>query len=276
METLMTERSWRTIALVGVAAALLSSFIATSLSAQQPSQAGDEIDALRRQASQLSRAGKFVEAIPISRRALALAEQQHTPDHPKVAETLNDLAYLYFVEHRHSEAEPLYRRLLSTYETVPGHDDGEVWNTLRHLKAICDAQDRRTEVDVLATRMQAIESNISAPFDVVIEPQEIITTDLKRFRLTDCGSIWFEVSDPQTFLIYYGSVDRARRFNTLVVTALFRRTLGSKSWAQIREQSDAIVQEIKGLLDADVNSAGIAVRDMKADLRTCAIPIPGP
>lgn len=258
------------------AAVLLVSCITTSLPAQQPSGPGDDIDVLRRQASQLSRAGKFAEAIPVSRRALVLAEQQFAPDHPKVAETLNDLAYLYFVEHRHAEAEPLYRRLLSIYETVPGHDDGEVWYTLRHLKAIYDGQDRRADVEALAARMQAIESNISAPFDVVIEPQEIITTDLKRFRLTDCGSIWFEVSDPQTFLIYYGSVDRARRFNMLVVTALFRRTLGNKSWAQIGEQAEAIAQEIKGLLDADVNRTGIAVRDMKTDLRTCAIPIPRP
>jgi len=265
--------SWRTIAPTMAAAVLLVSLIATSLLAQQPS---DDIDALRRQASQLSRAGKYAEAIPISRRALALAEQQLAPDNPKVAEALNDLAYLYFVEHRHSEAEPLYRRLLSTYETVPGHDDGAIWNTLRHLKAIHDAQDRRTDVEALAARMQAIESKISAPFDIVIEPQEIISTDRKRFRLTDCGPISFEVSDPQTFLIHYGSVERARRFNALLITSLFRRTIGSKSSAQVREQAEAIAQEIKGLIDADVNSAGVSVRDMKVDLRACASLLPGP
>ena len=44
------------------AAVLLVSCIATSLPAQQPSGAGDDIDALRRQASQLSRTGKFAEA----------------------------------------------------------------------------------------------------------------------------------------------------------------------------------------------------------------------
>jgi tetratricopeptide (TPR) repeat protein len=272
----MTERSWQTVASTMAAAVLLVSCIATSLSAQQPGQAGDEIDALRRQASQLSRAGKFAEAIPISRRALVLAEQQFAPDHPKVAEALNDLAYLYFVEHRHSEAEPLYRRLLSGYDNVPRDQDGEVWNTLRHLKAIYDGQDRQTDVEVLAARMRAIENKVSSPFDIAIEPQEIITTDRKRVRLTDCGPIWFEVSDPQNFLIHYGSVDRARRFNTAVVTSAFRRTLGSKSSAQIREQAEATAQEIKGLIDADVNSAGVSVRDVEVDLRACAIPAPGP
>jgi tetratricopeptide (TPR) repeat protein len=277
---MMTKRSWWTMMLRMAAAALLSSVIATSLLAQllaqQPSQAGDEIDALRQQASRLSRAGKFAEAIPISRRALALAEQRFAPDHPKVADTLKDLAYLYFVEQRHAEAEPLYRRVLRIYETVPGHDDGEVWYTLRYLKAISDGQDRRADVDALAARMQAIESRISAPFDVMIEPQEIISTDLKRFRLTDCGPISFEVNDPQSFLIQYGSVERARRFNRLVITSLFRRTLGGRSSAQIRDQAAAIAQEIKQLIDAEVNSAGLSVRAMTADLRTCAAPVPGP
>jgi tetratricopeptide (TPR) repeat protein len=272
-EAIMTGRSWRTIAPTMAAAVLLLSLIPTSLPAQQPS---DDIDALRRQASQLSRAGKYAEAIPISRRALVLAEQQLAPDNPKVAEALNDLAYLYFAEHRMSEAEPLYRRLLSTYETVPGHDDGEVWSTLRHLKAIHDAQDRLTDVETLAARMRAIEDKISAPFAVAIEPQEIISTDRKRFRLTDCGPISFEVSDPQTFLIHYGSVERARRFNTLLIASLFRRTLGSKSSTQVREQAEAIAQEIKGLIDADVNSGGVSVRDMNVDLTACAAAIPGP
>jgi hypothetical protein len=41
----------------------------------QQADGGDEIETLRRHASQLSREGRFAEAVPIWRRALMLAER---------------------------------------------------------------------------------------------------------------------------------------------------------------------------------------------------------
>ena len=175
----MAGRFWRTLAPTLFVAALLLTVLAGALPAQPPAQAGDEIEVLRRQASQLSRAGKYAEAIPISQRALMLAEQRFSPVDPKVAPALNDLAYLYFALNCHSEAEPLYRRLLSIHDNDPGRDDGDVWGVLRRLEAVYDAQGRENEAAPLAARARAIESKVSAPYDVGIASQEIITTDLQ-------------------------------------------------------------------------------------------------
>ena len=268
----MAGRFGRTLAPTLFVAALLLTVLAGALPAQPPAQAGDEIEVLRRQASQLSRAGKYAEAIPISQRALMLAEQRFSPVAPKVAPALNDLAYLYFALNRHSEAEPLYRRLLSIHDNDPGRDDGDVWGVLRRLEAVYDAQGRENEAAPLAARARAIESKVSAPYDVGIASQEIITTDLKRLQLTDCGTIRFDVADPQKFLIYFGSVERARRYNGIAITSLLRRLLGSKTSTEIIEQAQSVVQEIRQLIDLDVEHAGISVRDMNVDLRSCATP----
>ena len=268
----MAGPSGRALAPTFFVAALLLTVLAGALPAQPPAQAGDEIEVLRRQAGQLSRAGKHAEAIPISQRALMLAEQRSSPVDPKVAPVLDDLAYLYFAVQRHSEAEPLYRRLLSIHDSDPGRLDGDVWIVLRRLEAVYGALGREIEAAPLAARARAIESKVSAPYDVGIPSQEIITTDLKRLQLTDCGTIRFDVVEPQKFLIYYGSVERARRSNGTVITSLVRRTLGSKTSTQIIEQAKSVAQEIKQLIDTDVEHAGISVRQINADLGACAIP----
>jgi Tetratricopeptide repeat len=53
-----------------------------------------------------------VEAEPLLRRALAIAEQSFGPEHPEVAIQLNNLAGLLYSANRLEEAEPLMRRHL--------------------------------------------------------------------------------------------------------------------------------------------------------------------
>jgi len=239
--------------------------------AQQPAHV-NEITALRRQTSQLSQAGKFAEAVPLSQRALALAEQQFEPAHPEVAATLRDLAYLYLAQDRYSDAEPLYKRVLSIYDTAPGYADGEIWNALSLLETLYVAQGRLSEAEPLALRARSIERKVSAPFGVDIKARGIITTDLKRLLLTNCGAVWFGVSDPRDFLVQFGNIELAQVYSGSIITAAFRKALGNKAAAQIREQPEAVLPEIRLLIDANTRHTGLFVREIKADLRACMTP----
>jgi hypothetical protein len=62
------------------------------------------------QIAELSRAGKYSEAIPLARRLLADMEKVHGPDHRDVAASLNNLALLYGSQGQDADAEPLYKR----------------------------------------------------------------------------------------------------------------------------------------------------------------------
>ena len=60
--------------------------------------------------------GRYAEAEPLYKRALAIPEKALGPDHPSVGTSLNNLAGLYRAQGRYAEAEPLYKRALAIRE----------------------------------------------------------------------------------------------------------------------------------------------------------------
>ena len=60
--------------------------------------------------------GRFAEAEPLYRRALAAQERALGPDHPDVGTSLNELAGLYQALGRTAEAEQLMKRALAIRE----------------------------------------------------------------------------------------------------------------------------------------------------------------
>jgi len=54
--------------------------------------------------------GRYQEAIPFAEEVLRLSEDEFGPDHPDIAQSLNNLAVLYKTQGRYAEAEPLYKR----------------------------------------------------------------------------------------------------------------------------------------------------------------------
>ena len=57
--------------------------------------------------------GRYAEAEPLYKRALAIREKTLGPDHPDVANSLNNLAGLYQDQRRYADAESLYKRTLA-------------------------------------------------------------------------------------------------------------------------------------------------------------------
>ena len=60
--------------------------------------------------------GRYADAEPLYKRALAICEKALGPDHPDVAASLNDLAALYSKQGRYADAEPLIKRALAIRE----------------------------------------------------------------------------------------------------------------------------------------------------------------
>ena len=70
--------------------------------------------------------GRYAEAEPLYKRALAIREKALGPDHPDVGTRLNNLAGLYRAQGRYAEAEPLYQRALAIREKALGPDHPDV------------------------------------------------------------------------------------------------------------------------------------------------------
>ena len=62
--------------------------------------------------------GRYAEAEPLHKRALAIREKVFGGEHRNVATSLNNLALLYWDQSRYAEAEPLYKRALAILEKV--------------------------------------------------------------------------------------------------------------------------------------------------------------
>ena len=84
--------------------------------------------------------GKYGEAEPLYRRALAIREKSLGSDHPQVATSLNNLAGLYHGQGKYDEAEPLFRRALAIREKSLGSDHPHVAISLNNLAELYRGQ----------------------------------------------------------------------------------------------------------------------------------------
>jgi tetratricopeptide (TPR) repeat protein len=74
-----------------------------------PAQRLFEASALNKRAIELDNAGRYSDAEPLYKSALAMREKTLGPDHPDVAVSLNNVAVLYRRQGRYAEAEPLFK-----------------------------------------------------------------------------------------------------------------------------------------------------------------------
>ncbi|WP_439399969.1 tetratricopeptide repeat protein [Bradyrhizobium sp. PMVTL-01] len=61
------------------------------------------------------RQGRFTEAEPLFKRAVAVSEKSLSREHPDVGRALSNLATLYVKQEHFAEAEPLFQRALAIY-----------------------------------------------------------------------------------------------------------------------------------------------------------------
>jgi CHAT domain-containing protein len=122
-----------------------------------------EATALSAQIAELSRAGKYSEAIPLAQRQLESQEKAYGPLNRDVAAALNNLAQLYGSQGRDTEAEPLLRRAIAILEKLNGLDSAEGAPELNNLAALYQRQERYADAEPLFKRALAIREKSLPP-----------------------------------------------------------------------------------------------------------------
>jgi tetratricopeptide (TPR) repeat protein len=109
-----------------------------------------------RSSSELYEQGRFQEAIPHAKKALALAEQEIGTDDVAFAGLLDNLAALYEAEMHYTQAQTLYRRALDIRVKAFGPRHPEVIKSLINLALTYDAlgqYDAAEKMDARATEI---------------------------------------------------------------------------------------------------------------------------
>ena len=100
--------------------------------------------------------GKYAEAEPLHKRALAIHEKTLGPEHSGLALGLNNLAMLYHDQGKYSEAEPLHKRALAIWEKALGPNHPYVATGLENYAVLLRKTERTSEADNLDSRATAI------------------------------------------------------------------------------------------------------------------------
>jgi tetratricopeptide (TPR) repeat protein len=98
----------------------------------------------------------YAESEPLRQRALKVREKALCPDHPDVAQSLNNLAELYRVQGKYNLAEPLYQRGLAIIEKALGPDHAHVGSVCNNLAALYQAQGKYELAEPLHQRALTI------------------------------------------------------------------------------------------------------------------------
>ena len=93
--------------------------------------------------------GRYGEAEPLHRQALAIRQKVLGTEHPDTALSLNNLAAVLDAQGRYGEVEPLYRRALAIKEKVLGAEHPDTALSLNNLAGVLDAQGRYGEAELL-------------------------------------------------------------------------------------------------------------------------------
>jgi CHAT domain-containing protein/tetratricopeptide (TPR) repeat protein len=123
----------------------------------------DELTALNLRISELYRAGKYAEAIPLAERSLELTSSQKGQDHLDTATRMGWLAALYRSQGRYIDAETLYKRRLALREKALGPDHPDVGTSLGGLAELYRSQGRYAEAEPLYKRSLALREKALGP-----------------------------------------------------------------------------------------------------------------
>lgn len=139
-----------------VSALCLALLASTCLSAPSSAQKGETAAAVSVKINELSRAGKYAEAVAMAQGQLDALEKKYGPAHRDVGTALNNLAQLYGSQGRDGEAEPLFKRAIAILEKSAGSESPENAAALNNLAALYQRQERYAEAEPLFKRALAI------------------------------------------------------------------------------------------------------------------------
>jgi tetratricopeptide (TPR) repeat protein len=106
-------------------------------------------------ASELIRAGKYLDALPLAQAAVASLEKTG-PGSRDFAGALNNLAQLYGDLGRDADAEPVQKRALAIMEKVVGLDSPDIAPEMNNLAALYQRKHRYADAEPLFKRALSI------------------------------------------------------------------------------------------------------------------------
>jgi tetratricopeptide (TPR) repeat protein len=117
-----------------------------------------EWEVLTSEVMKLYSSGDYTQGVKVAKRALQVAQQSDSPDHPNVALSLSNLAELYEAQREYAKAELLYKRSLEILEKAFGQDDPFLVPILLNMASLYNNIGRENE----AHRMMERANNIQA------------------------------------------------------------------------------------------------------------------
>lgn len=158
---------------------------------------GQTADALRadlaaKEAALLYTQARYAEAEPLYKRSLRIREEALGPDHPLVAQSLNDLGVLYRTQGRYPEAEPLYQRSLAIRERALGASHPDTATSLNNLGRLFHDQGRFADAEALYLRGLAIRESALGPMhpEVAFSLHNIGTLYWERGRFAEAEPVY--------------------------------------------------------------------------------------
>ena len=97
-------------------------------------------DVAEQPGASLHNQGKYDDAEPLYKRALAVREEVLGPMHPDTATSLNNLAHLYDSQGKYDDAEPLLKRALTIYEEKLGPTHPNTVDARKTINIICSRE----------------------------------------------------------------------------------------------------------------------------------------
>lgn len=131
-----------------------------------------EWDALVREAEAYYDVADYDAAIVVSKQALELAKHNVKPDHFAIAESLNNLAFLYHNQGKYVDAEPLFKQALAIREKAANQT--HVITSLNNLAELYRAQENYAEAELYYKR--ALKLRERRPSRTMLEWQKACTT----------------------------------------------------------------------------------------------------
>jgi tetratricopeptide (TPR) repeat protein len=119
-------------------------------------QTAQDLKNLNAHLKQLYRQGNYKDAIPFAQRIVFLTEKKYGSDNVETANALNNLALIYIIKERYTEAESLSKKALKIYEAQLGKDQlcvavlydhlEEIFKKTRRLAEMNQAHDKAAEI----------------------------------------------------------------------------------------------------------------------------------
>jgi len=169
--TWMSYRPYQIIRCASVALLLWS--FALPASAQDQKELA-EANRINQEEVQFNQAGRYSEAIPLAKSALALFEEALGPEDPSVASTLNNLAVLYQATGDYARAAPLYERALTILEKAFGPEQPQVANALIDLATVYQSSRDYARAELGAGRIAALHEG-SSPWCMAFPSRRVET-----------------------------------------------------------------------------------------------------